>query len=231
AYFDEETARVLPQIAADTALGIQSLRMGKRLAASLHSLRKSLAGTVEAITVMIELRDPYTAGHERRVSQLACAIGKAMGLTDQQLEGLHVIGYLHDVGKIALPAEILSKPAVLTKLEMEIVHGHSRAGYEILKNVEFPWPVAQAVLQHHERLDGSGYPNGLKDGEIILEARILMVADVVEAIASHRPYRAALGTEAALSEIAANRGKLYDAEVVDICLRLFVEQAFEFEKG
>jgi putative nucleotidyltransferase with HDIG domain len=162
------------------------------------------------------------------VAQLASAIGKEMGLPERQVEGLRVIGYLHDIGKIAVPAEILSKPTKLSEIELAMVQAHAQSGYDILKNLEFPWAVAQAALQHHERLDGSGYPQGLKGPDIILEARILMVADVVEAMASHRPYRASRGLEAALDEISANKGRHYDEQAVDVCVRLFTEKGFKF---
>ncbi len=227
--FDEEFVKFLDEIAGDIAIGVRSLRLDKNLHSTLEHLRESMNSTVEAISRMVELRDPYTAGHERRVAQLASAIGKEMGLPKRQVEGLRVTGYLHDIGKIAVPAEILSKPTKLTEIELALVSEHAKAGYNILKGLEFPWPVAQAVLQHHERLDGSGYPLGIKDGEIILEARILMVADVVEAMASHRPYRSALGVETAFAEITANRGKLYDEQVVDACIKLFAEKKFMFE--
>jgi HD-GYP domain-containing protein (c-di-GMP phosphodiesterase class II) len=176
---------------------------------------------IEVVSTIGELRDPYTHGHERRVGGIATAIAIEMGLPADRIEGIRVAGYLHDVGKIAVPAEILSKPTRLSKIEFELVKAHAQQSYEILKGMEFPWPVAESVWQHHERLDGSGYPRGLKNEEIILEARILAVADTVEAMASHRPYRAALGVDAALTEIESNRGKLYDPTVVDACLQLF----------
>jgi response regulator RpfG family c-di-GMP phosphodiesterase len=227
--FDEQAIHFLTEVAGDIAIGVHSLRLDRDLHTTLDHLRSSMNSTVEAIASMVELRDPYTAGHERRVSQLACAIGKEMELPERQIEGVRVIGYLHDIGKIAVPAEILSKPTRLTEIEFAMVKAHPQSGYDILKNLEFPWPVAQAVLQHHERLDGSGYPQGLTAEEIILEARIVMVADVVEAMASHRPYRSAIGFEAALAEIKANRGRLYDEKVVDTCLSLFTEKGFRFE--
>ncbi len=229
--FDEEAIKFLAEIANDVAVGVHSLHLDKKLHATLRSMRKSLDGTVEAVARMLALRDPYTAGHQRRVAKLACAIGKEMGLPERQTEGLHVIGYLHDIGKIAVPTEILSKPTVLSDIEVAMVRVHSRSGYDILKDMEFPWPVADAVLQHHERLDGSGYPQGLKERDIILEARILMVADVVEAMASHRPYRASRGLDAAINEITANKGKLYDPDVVNACVRLFAEQGFSLDGG
>ncbi|HXU93445.1 MAG TPA: HD domain-containing phosphohydrolase [Gallionella sp.] len=227
--FDEQSTSFLAEAASDIAIGVRSLRLDRDLHATLDHLRRSMNSTVEAIAGMVELRDPYTAGHERRVAQLARAIGKEMGLPERRIEGLYVIGHLHDIGKIAVPAEILSKPTKLMDIELSMVKAHAQAGYDILKNLEFPWPVAQAVLQHHERLDGSGYPQGLNVQDIILEARILMVADVVEAMASHRPYRSAIGFREALAEITANRGKLYDEHVVDACVRLFNEKGFRFD--
>lgn len=229
--FDEETTNFLAEVANDIAVGVHALQLDRNLHATLDHMRRSMNSTVEAIAGMVELRDPYTAGHERRVAQLASAIGKAMGLPERRVEGLYVIGHLHDIGKISVPAEILSKPTRLTEIELAMVKSHAQAGYDILKNLEFPWPVAQAVLQHHERLDGSGYPQGLDAGDIILEARILMVADVVEAMASHRPYRSAIGFREAMEEITVNRGRLYDERVVDICISLFAEKGFKFDSG
>ncbi|MBU1777566.1 MAG: response regulator [Gammaproteobacteria bacterium] len=226
---DSEFVEFLSEVASNIAIGIHTMRMDKKLHATLASLRKSLDGTVEAVARMLELRDPYTAGHQRRVSQLASAIGKEMELPERQIEGLRVIGYLHDIGKIAVPAEILSKPTALNKIEMALIREHSRSGYDILKDLEFPWPVAQAVLQHHERLDGSGYPEGLQEHDIILEAKIMMVADVVEAMATHRPYRPSRGLDAAINEITVNKGKLYDPDVVTACVRLFVERGFHLD--
>jgi putative nucleotidyltransferase with HDIG domain len=178
----------------------------------------------------MEMRDPYTAGHQQRVTQLACAIAGEMGLPEDQIRGLKVAGALHDIGKITTPAEILSKPSRLREHEMGLIRDHAQASHDILKNVKFPWPVATIILQHHERLDGSGYPGGLKDKEIILGAKILAVADVVEAMVSHRPYRPALGIDRALEEISRNKGVLYDSEIVDVCIKLFVEKRFEFVK-
>lgn len=189
-------------------------------------LRRSLEGTVEAIAATVETRDPYTAGHQRRVADLARAIGREMGLSEDVQEGLHFGALIHDLGKVQIPAEILSKPTKLTKLEFELIKVHPQAGYDIIKGIEFPWPVAAMVHQHHERLDGSGYPQGLKGDAIALEARILAVADVVEAMASHRPYRPGLGIEAALKEIEAKRGIWFDPAPVDACLRLFREKRF-----
>ena len=183
--------------------------------------------TIEVVSTIGELRDPYTHGHEHRVGDIAVAIATEMGLPEDRIEGICVAGYLHDVGKIAVPAEILSKPSKLSKVEFDLVKQHAQQSYEILKNVEFPWPVAEAAWQHHERLDGSGYPRGLKGDAIILEARILAVADTLEAMASHRPYRPGLGIDKALAEIERGRGTAYDPLVVDACLRLFSEKNFK----
>jgi PAS domain S-box-containing protein len=190
-------------------------------------LELAMRSTIEVVSTIGELRDPYTHGHEHRVGEIAAAIAAEMGLGTDQVEGVRVAGYMHDVGKIAVPAEILAKPARLTPAEFELVKGHVQQSYEILKGVEFPWPVAEAAWQHHERLDGSGYPRGLKGEAIILEARILAVADTVEAMASHRPYRPGLGIEKALAEIESKRGALFDERAVDACLRLFREKGYK----
>lgn len=199
-----------------------------RIADTLAKLRGSLDGIIQAMATVVEMRDPYTAGHQRRVADLAVGIGSEMGLDDEQLEGLHVSGLLHDIGKIAVPAEILSKPGRLTSTEWALIQGHPEAGHAILAQVDFPWPVAQVALQHHEAMDGSGYPAGLAGDEILLESRILAVADVVEAMSSHRPYRPALGIEMALAEVVRERGKRFDPEVADACVRLISEKGFAF---
>jgi PAS domain S-box-containing protein/putative nucleotidyltransferase with HDIG domain len=191
--------------------------------------QKALAGSIQAIGLTIEMRDPYTAGHQHRVSKLSAAIAEETGLTEARIEGVKMAGDIHDIGKIYVPAEILSKPGKLSDIEMSIIRTHSQVGYDILKNIEFPWPIAQIVYQHHERLDGSGYPNKLKSDEILLEARIISVADVVEAMSSHRPYRPAPGIDQALAEIKRGRGAQYDPEVVDACFRLFQEKNFVFD--
>ncbi len=195
---------------------------------SLKNLQKALNGTVKALANTLESKDPYTASHQRRVAQLACALAQELGELPHTIEGIRVMGFLHDIGKIAVPGEILSKPSKLNEYEFNLIKIHSQAGYDILKAIDFPWPVALAVLQHHERLDGSGYPYGLLGDDIILEARILAVADVVEAIASHRPYRPALGLDYAMAELSQNQDVLYDSTVVQACLRLFSEQRFTF---
>jgi PAS domain S-box-containing protein/putative nucleotidyltransferase with HDIG domain len=221
--------------AGEVAAGVHTItditdavRAQSDLRNSLEKVQRTLAGTVSALASTLETRDPYTSGHQRGVALLASAVAQEMGFTPDAVEGMRVIGFLHDIGKIAIPAEILSKPGKLSSMEFDLIKGHSQVGYDILKGIEFPWPVAQAVLQHHERLDGSGYPLGIKDEEIIPEARILMVADVVEAMASHRPYRPALGLDEALGEIDRNRGSLYDPGVVEACTRLFTEKEFKF---
>ena len=196
---------------------------------SLVSMRKTLDGTVMALAKTIEMRDPYTAGHQRRVAQLSCAIGRRMGFQQDFIDGLEVMGFLHDIGKIVVPAEILSKPGALNEFEFNIIKAHAQAGYNILKGIEFPWPVGIATIQHHERLDGSGYPHGISGDTIIMEARILAVADVVEAMATHRPYRPSLGNEIALREIVDNSGTRYDPAVVEVCRALFEEKEFTFE--
>jgi PAS domain S-box-containing protein/putative nucleotidyltransferase with HDIG domain len=195
---------------------------------ALTKLRQALRGTVGALANTVETKDPYTAGHQRRVAQLACAIAREMGLSPDQVEGMHVLSFLHDIGKIAVPAEILSRPGNISQIEFNLIRAHPEVGYNILKDLEFPWPVAQAVLQHHERLDGSGYPAGLINQDIIQEARILAVADVVEAMASHRPYRPALGIGKALDEVIKHKGKLFDSFVVEACVQLFKKGEFAF---
>ncbi len=191
-------------------------------------LRKALDGIIHTMALTVETRDPYTAGHQTRVAKLSSAIAKEMRLEEDQIEGVHMAGIIHDLGKISVPAEILSKPSRLTETEFSLIKEHPQVGYNILKNIEFPWPIAKMVLQHHERMDGSGYPQGLTGEDILMEARILTVADVVEAMASHRPYRPALGINVALEEITKNKGVFYDPDVVDACLKLFIEEKFEF---
>jgi HD-GYP domain-containing protein (c-di-GMP phosphodiesterase class II) len=195
---------------------------------SLEDLKKIIGGTVMAIAMTVEKRDPYTSGHQQRVAELARAIGREMGLPQDRVEGLAIASAIHDIGKISLPAEILTKPSQLSSLEMSMIQAHSQAGYDILKNVQFPWPVAQIVLQHHERLNGTGYPQGLSGDGILKEARIVGVADVVETMSSHRPYRPSMGVDKALAEISAKKGVLYDPDAVEACLTLMGEKHFEF---
>jgi putative nucleotidyltransferase with HDIG domain len=181
------------------------------------------------MSLVVEMRDPYTAGHQKRVTDLAVAIAKDMGFSADKIDGIRMAGLIHDIGKISAPAEILAKPGRITENEFALIKEHPRVGYDILKKIEFPWPVAKIVLQHHERMNGSGYPQGLQGKYILLEARIIAVADVVESIASFRPYRPALGIQAALKEITEDKGTLYDAQVADACLKLFSEKRFTFD--
>ncbi len=194
---------------------------------TLNKLQKTLRGTVQAIALTVEARDPYTSGHQKRVGALGAAIAREMDLPQDQIEAIRISGQIHDLGKISIPAEILSKPSRLSDDEFSLVKTHPRVGFNILKPVEFPWPVAKIILQHHERLDGSGYPQGLKAEAILVEARILAVADVIEAMSSHRPYRPALGLDRALEEINQNRGCLYDPAVVDACLKIFSQRKYD----
>lgn len=226
---------LLEEMAADMAFGVRTLRMRherdhalEQNQAQLQKLEENLGDTVKAIASIVEMRDPYTSGHQARVANLAVAMAKQMGLPDEQVYGIYLAGVVHDLGKIQVPAEILSKPTRLNEYEYSLIKAHPKAGYEILKGIDFSWPVAEAVLQHHERFDGSGYPQGLKGEEILLDARILCVADVVEAMASHRPYRAGLGIGTALEEIEAGKGTIYDPVVAEACQEVFREGAFKF---
>jgi PAS domain S-box-containing protein len=196
---------------------------------NVERMRKALGATVQAIAMIVETRDPYTAGHQRRVADLARSIATEMKLPVDQIDGIRMAAAIHDLGKISVPADILSKPTKLTALEFSLIKTHSQSGYDILKDIDFPWPVARIVLEHHERMNGSGYPNGLTGDNLLMESRILSVADVVESMGSHRPYRPSLGIEAALEEIEKNRGTLYDNTVADACLRLFREKGYQLE--
>lgn len=234
--FDAGEVELLTELGNDLAFGIETLRTraerDRITYAHLHHaeiLQQSLEQSIQSIADIVDAHDPYTAGHQRRVADLAVAIAREMGLPEERIHGIHLAGIVHDLGKIRVPAEILAKPGKLTDIEFMLIKTHPQAGYEILKDVEFPWPIADIVRQHHEKLDGSGYPQGLKDGEILLESRIMTVADVVEAMASHRPYRPALGIEVALQEIERGRGTAYDATVADACLKLFRENKYTFD--
>ena len=224
---------LLEEMAGDLAFGVRTLhtRHERDLAMAqnqqyLAQLQDSLEDTVQAIADIVELRDPYTAGHQARVAELATAIARHLELADDQVQAIHLASTILDLGKIKIPAEILSRPGRLSKLEYLLIQTHAQAGYDILKDINFPWPIAQIVLQHHERLDGSGYPQRLKGEALMLEARILGVADVVEAMSSHRPYRVALGIASALEEITKQRGIWFDPDVVDACVTLFREKQF-----
>jgi len=196
---------------------------------TLENLRKAFGTTIQVMVAAVESRDPYTAGHQLRVADLARAIATEMGLPHEKIEGIRMAGSIHDIGKLSIPAEILSKPTKLSDIEFSLIKEHPQKGYEMLKDVESPWPLAEIVYQHHERMDGSGYPRNLKEDEILMEARIMAVSDVVEAMASHRPYRPTLGVDAALKEIEDNKGTLYDSDVVDACLRLFQGKGFQLK--
>ncbi|MFA5785459.1 MAG: HD domain-containing phosphohydrolase [Actinomycetota bacterium] len=226
--FDDESIRVLEELASDLTFGLGVLRTRAERLGYLEQLEASLAATIRAVVSTTEMRDPYTAGHQRRVADLSVAIATEMGLDPGTVKGVEVAATIHDIGKIAVPAEILSKPSRLTPAEFELVKGHPQAGCDILADVNFPWPIQEMILHHHERLDGSGYPDGLQGDQITLGARILAVADLVEAMASHRPYRPGLGTAAATAQLNLDRGTLFDPDVVDACLTLFREKRFQF---
>jgi len=201
----------------------------EKLAKSYESVKKTLNDAINTMVKIVELRDPYTAGHQQKVADLATAIAREMELDDTRIDQLRTAAVIHDIGKIYIPSDILSRPGRLTDMEFNLIKTHSQNGYDIVKSMDFPCNVAKTVIQHHERLDGSGYPNQLKSEDTLLEAKILAVADVIEAMASHRPYRQALGIDKALEEISKNRGKLYDPDVVDTCLELFKSGKFEFK--
>lgn len=201
----------------------------EKLQQSYAKLQKNLDEIVHAMSLTVEKRDPYTAGHQKRTTELAMALAGEMGLSEHQIKGIQMAALIHDMGKISIPAEILSKPGKLSEVEMQMVRRHPQAAFEILKEIDFPWPVDLIVLQHHEKMDCSGYPQGLAGEDILLEARILCIADVVESIESHRPYRPGLGIDKALEEISNNRGILFDQNVVDACLRLFKEKNFQYQ--
>ncbi len=234
--FDDEEVSVLAEMTSDLTYGIMSLRAraerdknAKQLECNLNKMHTLLNQTVASLSNVVEMRDPYTAGHQRKVAQVSTAIAKELGISDDEAEGIFIAATIHDIGKVKIPSEILNKPGKLTYLEFEIIKGHSQAGYDIVKDTNYPWPIADYILQHHEKIDGSGYPQGLKGEDIILGARIITVADVVEAMAHHRPYRPALGLDKALEEITQNRGIKYDSDVVDACLRVFSNEGFTFE--
>jgi len=236
AAFGAEEVKLLTELASDLAFGIGTLHTRAERDRSAYEhvhhaeiLQKSLEQSIRAIADTVDARDPYTAGHQRRVGELAVAIAREMGLPEQKIHGIHLAATVHDLGKIHIPAEILTKPGKLSDIEFMLIKTHAQAGYDILKDVEFPWPIADIVRQHHERLDGSGYPQGLKDGQILLGSRIMAVADVVETMSSHRPYRASLGIDLALKEIERGRGSAYDPAVADACLKLFREGRFAFQ--
>ncbi len=218
---DLTEVKQIEEIVAAKKMALAALKASNELQQSLEESIKSIANTVES-------RDEYTAGHMRRVGQLASAIARELGLSEETIHGIELASTIHDVGKISIPVEILTKPVKLSKVEYQLIQTHVDAGYDIIKNIKFPWPIALIILQHHERMDGSGYPQGLKGDEILLGSRIIALSDVIEAMASRRPYRSELGIDAALAEIKQGRGTLYDPAVVDACVRLFDEKRFSF---
>ncbi len=227
--FDDDEVTLLTDMANDLAYGIRSLRNRQHREEGMRQIQATMEATVQALANTVEFRDPYTAGHQQRVAQLSTAIGKQLGMDDNRIKGLYLASVVHDIGKIRVPSEVLTRPGKLSSIEMEMVKTHVEASYDILKSIDFPWPIAKIVMQHHERLNGSGYPLGIFGDEILLESRILAVADVVEAIASFRPYRPALGIDIALQEIENGRGNLFDSKVVDACIHLFREEGYTIE--
>ncbi len=228
---NSELAARIKRILSERRFRAERLEALAELKTQLEKFQRAMEGIVQAMSVAVEMRDPYTAGHQQRVAELAGAIATGMGLDHETVYGLEMASRIHDLGKITVPAEILSKPGRLSGLEYELIKNHVKAGYDILKKIEFPWPIADVILQHHERLDGSGYPNGLSGDAILLEARIMAVADVFETIASHRPYRPSLGVRKAMDELAAGQGLRYDPEVVKVCLELVGNKGFSFSRS
>jgi HD-GYP domain-containing protein (c-di-GMP phosphodiesterase class II) len=203
--------------------------LDKGFGSALSELDKSLRDVVHALTIPMEMRDPYTSGHQTRVTRLAVAIAEEMGVAQFHIDGLKLAASIHDIGKIVIPFEILNRPMRLSEAELTLIKMHPQVAFDMLSPISFRWPVAEIVLQHHERADGSGYPRGLKTGQTLLEAKILAVADVVEAMSSHRPYRASLGIDSALEEVSGKSGTLYDSEAVAACIRLLLIKHFDFE--
>lgn len=226
--FEAPRVTLMKALADDLSRGVEVVRTREQRTAYRDRIETSLEAAVRAIAAAAALRDPYTAGHQRRVADLAVAIAEEMGIEPDFVSGIRVAALIHDIGKLAVPTEILSRPGKLSSAEFELIKGHAQAGYDIIADIDFPWDIAEMILQHHERLDGSGYPSGLEGDEICIGARILAVADTVEAMQAHRPYRAALGIEAALRVISSDRGILFDPAVTDACIRLFNEQRFRF---
>ncbi|MBW2366867.1 MAG: response regulator [Deltaproteobacteria bacterium] len=212
------------------SLNNQNILLEQKVQEKTTALQEMLNATIKTMALAVEIRDPYTAGHQAKVAQLASAIGKKMDVSVMQLNSIRFAGELHDIGKIRIPEAIINRPGKLLDLEREMIKIHPQIGYDLLKNIPFPWPIADIVLQHHEKLDGSGYPNALKGDQILFEAKILTVADITEAESSHRPYRPTRGLENTLSEIVAHRGRLYDADVVDACWTLFKKDGFTFSE-
>jgi putative nucleotidyltransferase with HDIG domain len=225
----EEAITSLMSLTSAEEAGTYSIQIERELEASLTKVQKSMEAAMQAVCRTVETKDPYVAGHQKRVSQLACTIAKEMGLTAWQIDGIRVAGMLHDIGKITVPTEILSKPGKLSPIELSMIQEHPKVAFDILKNIEFDWPIARIVVQHHERMDGSGYPYGIPGKDLLLEARILAVADVVEAMCTNRPYRPALGIEEALAELERGYDTLYDWQVVVACKKVIKKSGFKLE--
>jgi HD-GYP domain-containing protein (c-di-GMP phosphodiesterase class II) len=228
--FNNEDARYLKEITDIISIELSTLRFEQKLKEKYLQLKNILYGFMDALVVLSDKRDPYTGAHQRRVALVSSKIAKELNLDEERIEGLYVTSLLHDIGKICVPLSLLSKPGKLSEHEFGVIRGHCLEAYDILKNIDFPWPVAQIILQHHEREDGSGYPNGLENGQILLEAKILAVADVLEAMSAHRPYRSAPGFKKAIQEVKDNKEKLYDKKVVKACLKLYNEKRLDFLK-
>jgi putative two-component system response regulator len=216
------------RVLRERALIATQYYIAQQLQSSVDNLKRAMEQTVNALATAMEKRDPYTVGHQQRVSRLACAIAQETGFPQEEVEGIRIAGLLHDIGKISIPTDILNKPGRISQYEYMLIQEHPQSGYEILKDIRFEQPIVEVILQHHERVNGSGYPHGLKGKKIMVEAKIMAVADVVEAMASHRPYRPSLGIDKALEEITGNRGVLYEPKIVDACLALFQSRNFSF---
>jgi HD-GYP domain-containing protein (c-di-GMP phosphodiesterase class II) len=228
--FGTNEVAFLEKLATDIAIGLKAIRLSKELRGTNRQLKKAVEDILTITSRMLESRDPYTVGHQRRVAQLSVAIAEQIGLAEEKIEMINLSALVHDIGKIAVPAEILVKPTRLSQNEINLIKEHPLTGYDFLKDLVPPWSIiAQIALQHHEKLDGSGYPRGIKEEEMLLEAKIVAVADVVEAISNHRPYRPALGIDKALEEIANGKGNFYDPVVVDACIKLFKDNGFKFD--
>lgn len=242
--FGQKDISLLSALADQAALALENARLFSelekdnlrrkqteiKLRYNMDELRQAMGGVINALALTVEMKDPYTAGHQKRVADLARAIAKEMGLPGEQIDAIRLAGNIHDIGKITLPGDILSNPRDLTDIELSMIRTHAQAGYDLLKKIDFPWPIAEIVKQHHERVDGSGYPLGLAGNKIDMQAKILAVADVVEAMASHRPYRPALGIQKALEEISRKKGTLYDPAVVEACLILFNQKGYKLKE-
>jgi putative nucleotidyltransferase with HDIG domain len=226
--FNEQENKILLKIADNLSNDIRGLKLEIQLKDAMKQLQRALYETIDAITLMTEIKDPYTSGHQKRVAIISSAIATELGLPKDTIDGIYVAGLLHDVGKISVPNDILAKPGKLNEGEFIIIKNHPIVSYNILEHIEFPWPIANIVNQHHERIDGSGYPHGVLGDEMSIGSRILSVADVVEAMTAHRPYRPALGLKKALSEIGNNKGTLYDREITEACIKVFKEKKVKF---